>query len=237
MKGLSPEQLFVALEQTWPAAGRSKVGPWIIRQGLGGGKRVSAASALFPVDTKDIAIAVDAMRKLDQPALFVIHQQDSALDQMLEQLDYVTIDPVTLFAIMAKQEPPLSIVKSSWPPDEAMLSLWADGGIGLERINIMHRVAGPKTALSVKDKGVAFVALHENITMLHALEVSAQSRRQGVAQDIMKAATTWAAINGSNWLSLAVTEANLPANALYRSLGMQVVGRYHYRTFETGSQH
>jgi ribosomal protein S18 acetylase RimI-like enzyme len=46
---------------------------------------------------------------------------------------------------------------------------------------------------------------------------------------MMQHAATWAGRNGATHLALAVTRANAGANALYSSLGMEVVGQYHYR--------
>jgi ribosomal protein S18 acetylase RimI-like enzyme len=45
----------------------------------------------------------------------------------------------------------------------------------------------------------------------------------------MQAAFRWAATNKAAWLSLMVTRANIPANELYRGLGMHEVDAYHYR--------
>jgi ribosomal protein S18 acetylase RimI-like enzyme len=61
------------------------------------------------------------------------------------------------------------------------------------------------------------------------LEVSPPYRRQGCAQNILRAAAVWARQQGADTLALAVTEANGGARALYASQGMQVVGQYHYR--------
>ena len=47
MTTLPEEEAFVAaMEATWPAASRRQVGPFVIRDGQGGGKRVSAATGL-----------------------------------------------------------------------------------------------------------------------------------------------------------------------------------------------
>ena len=42
---MTPAELYATLEATWPPAARRRVGPWTIRDGQGGGKRVSAATA------------------------------------------------------------------------------------------------------------------------------------------------------------------------------------------------
>jgi ribosomal protein S18 acetylase RimI-like enzyme len=65
--------------------------------------------------------------------------------------------------------------------------------------------------------------------MVHALEVRPEARRKGLARHIMRHASAWAEGQGAKYLALAVTRANVGANALYSSLGMEVVGQYHYR--------
>ncbi|TMV56955.1 GNAT family N-acetyltransferase, partial [Thioclava sp. BHET1] len=42
------EAIFAALDASWPAAALHHAGPWLIREGRGGGKRVSAATAERP---------------------------------------------------------------------------------------------------------------------------------------------------------------------------------------------
>jgi ribosomal protein S18 acetylase RimI-like enzyme len=66
--------------------------------------------------------------------------------------------------------------------------------------------------------------------MVHALEIGAQHRKQGLAQHLTRAAAFWAQENGADYLTLVTTQANVGANALYTSLGMTLVGQYHYRT-------
>jgi GNAT superfamily N-acetyltransferase len=98
----------------------------------------------------------------------------------------------------------------------------------------MERVRGPKTAIlgRAQDRasGVAFVAVDGARAMLHALHVTAAQRRQGSAVNIMRRAAIWAQDHGATALFLAVTRHNHAANALYASLGMRIVGQYHYRS-------
>ena len=70
--------------------------------------------------------------------------------------------------------------------------------------------------------------------MLHALEVAAPLRRAGLGRIMTRAAADWARRQGAETLALAVTDANVAANALYRDLGMQPVWHYHYRMKATG---
>jgi ribosomal protein S18 acetylase RimI-like enzyme len=77
--------------------------------------------------------------------------------------------------------------------------------------------------------GAAFVALDQDVAMIHAIEVLPERRRQGAGRLLMEAAARFAVERGADWLALAVVEDNVLANSLYSALGMEVVGRYHYR--------
>lgn len=229
--------LYDVLEATWPAATMHRAGPWMIREGAGGGKRVSAATVEADFTEADIASAEDEMQALGQDALFMLRPEDAALDQMLDQQGYRVIDPVDLYvlpvAALTQERLPLVTAFHIWPPLAIMPDLWAEGGIGPARIAVMNRVNVPKTAILARQTdqpaGTAFVAIHDGIAMIHAIEVAPKLRRQGVGTKILRAAAEWAQDNGATHLSLAVTGANTGANALYASLGMTVVGHYHYR--------
>ena len=87
-------QLYEVIDQTWPAARRWTENGWTLRDGQGGGKRVSAASIADP--GAEIAQAEDAMRAMGQKPLFMLRQGDDALDQALESREYRVVDPVNL---------------------------------------------------------------------------------------------------------------------------------------------
>ncbi|MEO6300032.1 MAG: GNAT family N-acetyltransferase [Paracoccaceae bacterium] len=219
------------MEATWPPAAVRDLGPWRLRDGAGGGKRVSAATAEGAWTTGDLALAEAAMA---QP-LFQIRQGDGALDAALDARGYRLIDPVVVYeaAVTGFDAPPPMTTFPHWPPLEIAVGLWAAAGIGPARLAVMHRALGPKVAILARAKdrvaGVAYVALHGTTAMLHALEVAPNLRRQGCAQNILRAAAVWGRENGADVLTLVVTEANAGARNLYASLNMQVVGSYHYR--------
>lgn len=234
---MTPTTLMPAMEATWPAAETLRLGPWTIRDGQGGGKRVSAATAEDDFDPQDIARAEAAMTALDQPCLFMIAEGDGALDSELQTRGYAVIDPVVLYSTPAgmltqTSVPPVTAF-AIWPPLAIMADLWAAGGIGPARLAVMHRVGGAKTAIlarhSDRPAGAAFVAIFGTAAMIHAIEVAPAHRRKGVGANILRAAAHWAQDQGATQLGLAVTRANAGANALYASLGMTVVGQYHYR--------
>lgn len=234
---MTPERVIAAVDGTWPAARMFNEGPWTLRQGQGGGQRVSAATARAAVTDDDIPRAEAAMRQMGQRPLFMIRPQDSALDEMLAARGYALHDPVRAWVcapeMLTDQPIPRVSVFTIWEPLAMMCEIWEQGGIGPGRLAVMERAQGPKTGLlgRWKDKpaGTAFVAIHEGVAMLHALEILPHQRRQGVAQWMMRAAAFWARDNGADTLAVLCTTANEGANGLYASLSMTPVTEYHYR--------
>lgn len=234
---MTPTDLFATLDATWPAAREVQSGPWLIREGRGGGKRVSAATAEGPVTEADLASLEAGQAGLGQPALVMVRAGEDALDTLLEAAGYARIDPVVGYAAPVAQflEHPFSqlAVMPQWPPLAIADELWEETGIDEGRRAVMARATGPKTALlsRIGDKpaGIAFVAVHDKTAMIHAIEVREPLRRQGAARKIMMAAAKWSQDIGVSTISLLVTERNSAARALYTSFGMDVVGQYHYR--------
>ncbi len=225
------------MEATWPAARTQAVEPWLIREGQGGGQRVMATSPRPGWTVQDIPLAEAAMQALGQPLIFVIYPGEEALDAALAAQGYRLVDPVVCYAAkitdLALPPPDYMTTFPHWPPMAIAETLWQEGGIGPARVAVMARAKAPKVAIlgraNDRAAGVAFVALHEGTAMLHALEVTPAQRRQGAANNILRAAVKWAQDNGAHSFSLVVTEANTAARALYTSLGLELVGQYHYR--------
>lgn len=243
---LSLLQLFEAIETTWPAAEKTKVDPWVLRRGAGGGKRVSSATASRPVDTAEIMAAEAAMARWDQEPLFALRPQDSALDQQLDLMGYAIVDPTNVYSVCIERltDVPMPPVTTFcvWEPLAIMTEIWASGGIGPDRLAVMAR-AEVKTGIlarwNEKPAGVAFAALHAGICMVHAVEILPTQRRQGVAGWIMRAAAFWAQAQGASHVSVLCRQSNGAANRLYSALGFVRAGHYHYRQRPTegGSGH
>ena len=228
---MTPDALTRVMEATWPPALAWREGPFTFRNGAGGGKRVSAASCDGDWAEHDLA----TLEGMAGP-LVLIRPADLSLDAALADRGWGVVDPVVIYAApvadLLTELPPLAAFPH-WPPLAIASSLWNDGGIGPERLAVMGRVDGPKTAILARDgdhsAGVAFVASCGTEEMLHALEVRPALRRRGIGTTLLHAAAAWANDAGAKRLSLAVTERNSAARALYARLGMQVVGQYHYR--------
>lgn len=229
------KRLMAALEATWPPAEIVETDGFRLRRGAGGGKRVSAAARMSPgPDGLDAAVA--AMAGWGQGPLFQLTGDDTELDADLARRGYAIADPTLLYVAPATDligDGPVQTAHARKIVPALMAEIWAEGGIGPSRLNVMARATVPSVRLlgrsGDRPSGAAFVAVDGDIAMIHAIEVRPAQRRKGVARQLMHAGARFAVANGAHWLALAVTEANGPARALYQGLGMTLAGRYHYR--------
>ena len=104
--------------------------------------------------------------------------------------------------------PPVSCF-DIWPPLAVQDEIWTQGGIGPERRAIMDRAGGPKTSLfgRINDRpaGTAFIAIHDGLAMLHALEIAGPARRKGLARLMVRAGAAWARDHGARLFTVLVT--------------------------------
>lgn len=220
---------------SWPPLAEHAVGPWTLREGPGGGHRVTCAVAAGPVTAADLAPLRQAAERLGQPPLVMVRQGEDALDATLAGAGWAMGEDVVLYLApsQAFEAPSDMAAFAMWPPLAVQRLMWEESGSEPERQAIMQRATGPKTVIlgrsGDRPAGTAFVAIGGDIAFLHALTVAPALQRQGTARNIMRAAGAWAQSAGADWLALAVTRGNVPARGLYASLGMQLVGHYHYR--------
>ena len=232
----SSQALLSAIEATWPSARRWERDGVVFHDGAGGGKRVSAARARHGLTDAQRAVAEREMQQMGQAPLFMLTGADAQADDCLARSGYDVVDPtrVWLAPVYTLTDTPLPPVTAFciWEPLAIMHEIWEQGGICAARRAVMAR-AKHKTGILLRNRdkpaGVAFVARHGDVAMVHALEILPEQRRQGVAGWAMRAAAFWARASGADWMSVLCTEANGPANALYASLGFEDVMRYHYR--------
>lgn len=230
------DPLFEVIDATWPAASVRQAGGFLIREGQGGGSRVSAASLLGRFEDADIDAALAAQRSLGQTGKFILRPGDEALDAALAKRGFEAFDPVVILsadlAALPRDVPPVTAF-AHWPPLAIAREIWAENGIGPARQAVIDRAPQPKATVlgRTKDRaaGAAFVAIHNRTAMLHALVVAPDFRRLGLARAIMAEACRWAAAEGAERMTLVVTKANVAALALYHALGMTPVCAYHYR--------
>ena len=230
-----PDRIDPAISATWPAGSETRIGSMTVRDG-GGGQRATAATLDGPLDERDIEAAERAMAARGESLIRVRHGED-VLDRMLEARGYEVRDVTNMLVmpvegLAARRLPPVTGF-AIWPPLAIMEMLWDETGIGPERRAVMGRVRGPKSGLlgrgSDQPGGVGFVAAHHDLAMIHAVAVLPHLRRQKIAENMMISAGKWAQDVGAAWIATLCLRHNSAANELYASLGMTVVGSYHYR--------
>lgn len=224
--------LFDAVDETWPAAAVSHVDGWTIRDGRGGGQRVSAASGFG-----NVSVAEAAMVASGQDRLFMIQGDQAELDAELADRGYVVKDPVDLLVgdsatIADGFRPKLDAIFAEFPLP-ILAEIWAEGGIGPARLDVMERTTCAKTfvmgRIDARAAAAAFVAASNGVCMAHAVEVLARERRRGVAEKMMRAAAWWGLQHGAKTFCVLTTQANISAQKLYRKMGMETATQYHYR--------
>ncbi|SIS57543.1 GNAT family N-acetyltransferase [Phaeovulum vinaykumarii] len=238
--------LLEAIDATWPAAAVVSAGAFAVRDGQGGGKRVSAATLAAPGFTDaDIAAMEAAQAALGQPPLVMVRAGEDRLDAELAARGYAVVDPVQVLVadvadLLCHRPPPITAF-AHWPPLAIARAIWDEGQIGPARRAVMARVTGPHAAIlgrtADRAAGVAFVGLapDSGIALLHAVHVSPEYRRKGLARAMLGEAAHWAAENGARQMGVLVTRANTGALALYRATGLHEADAYHYRLRAEGA--
>lgn len=228
--------LFAALDATWPAARTWRADGWTFRDGQGGGKRVSAATWDAPGAPEDLSPLETQFASVGEAPLVRVQGDQADLDEMLAAAGYTILDPTRLWtvpisALTDKPIPPVTAF-AIWEPLAIMREVWAQAGISSARLAVMAR-AKTKTAIlsrcNDKPAGTAFAALHNDICMVHAVEVLLNQQRKGMAAWMMRKAGFWAMDQGAQSVAVACVAGNKPAEALYESLGFVEAGQYHYR--------
>lgn len=225
-----------AFEATWPAAEYADAGGFTVGRGMGAGGRVGSARPTGTWTVADIAAAIAIQREWDQPALFRVGDDDTALADALAAQGLNRHTPTAILsapvAALSDRTIPEIMTFDVWPPMAIQRSIWQAGNIGPARLAVMERAPMPKTAIlgRMEDRaaGAAFAAVHAGVVVVHAVEVLPFMQRRGLAGWMMRLAAVWGAANGVDRVALAVGRANEPALALYQSLGFAEVGGYAY---------
>lgn len=227
--------LLEGMARSWPAEREVTVGPWRLRVAPDGGNRVTCAVADAPVTGGDVAALAAAAAALGQRPTVMLREGEARLDAALADAGWAMGEDVVLHAAPVAAFAPVSPMAAFavWPPLAVQRDFWAMDGIGPAKWAVMDRAPTPRTAIlgrhADRPAGAAFVALAGTDAFLHALVTAPALRRQGAGRAMVQAAARWAADAGATRLVLAVTRGNGPARTLYSSLGMVVVGQYHYR--------
>ncbi len=249
-----PGALFAALHATWPAAEERRFGPFVLRRGAGGGRRVSSATLSTPppehLPAETITEAESAMREWGQAPGFMIRRladpegdaAEQTLAAALVRRSYTERDPTVMLAapldtlLATPRNKPGETLVNEGAPLRLQEEIWAEGGIGPARLGVMGRVRGPRAFLlsrkGQRPGGVGFVAVAGDIGFLHALFVPADLRGRGHGRRLLGAAAAFAGRHGARHLAVVTTGGNLPARQLFVNAGMTFCGGYTYLVLE-----
>lgn len=231
----SEARLLAALRATWPPAAEEAAEGWMLRDGAGGGSRVSAAVS---AGGRDPAALAALARARGRTPLAQTPDGDPALDAAFAEAGWEAFDPTALYAAPAVSLAMLPLPEGVvWVEGQGRVVLleeiWETDGVDAARRAVMARAPGPSATIMTRTDhavaGVGFAALDGEVAMLHAAVVRPEQRRQGAGRALVAGAADWAVRNGADVLALAVTEANAPARTLYEACGMRRVGGYRYR--------
>lgn len=228
--------ILAAFEATWPAADYRDTGGFRVGRGIGGGSRVSSARPIGTWIPDDIDAASRVHAEWGQVPLFRVPDEDPDLAEILRMRGLSPKDPTALFsapiAALTDRPVPRLTVFTVWPPMAIQREIWDEANIGAGRQAVMARVAGPRISLlgRINDRaaGAGFVAVHQQVAMMHALEIVPEQRRQGMAGWMIRQSAIWAAEQGASELALAVTRSNHGAIEMYRQMGFTEQGGYTY---------
>jgi ribosomal protein S18 acetylase RimI-like enzyme len=244
---MTPSDWLAVIDATWAAPHRAHLGEWTIRQGKGGGSRVSSIAPTGDPGAplaEAIGKAAAISRGWGQRPLFQIGPDDAALDALLESQGWRAEDHSIVYAGVADRLAQTTVPEGVMAimvrgPLAALDKLWTAGGVGPARRAVMAATQARKETilLRLQDRAAAalFVACAGSTAMLHALHVAPEYRRRGLGLAAVAAAARRGMEMGATTLSLAVTSANQPARALYNTMGMTEVCTYHYRSEPEGS--
>ncbi|MEM1382507.1 MAG: GNAT family N-acetyltransferase [Pseudomonadota bacterium] len=234
-----------ASDATWRGERVETLGGWHIRFGPGAGNRACTAWARGDPGMS-LGAAIDAVeaayRATGAAPRFQLWPQDGALDTALEVRGYRGYGRSLVLARPANGDWPAmpegTMLVTVRAPLAMLSEIWEEDGINPPRRAVIDRAAEPKACLlgrvGQRSAGAVAVLSHGDIAVVNALLVRRQHRRKGLGLALMLGAAQFAAGIGARYLAHSVSEDNDPAIALYRGLGFQEIGAYHYRVLEEG---
>jgi ribosomal protein S18 acetylase RimI-like enzyme len=227
----------------WPALETTPIGGWLWRSSSGGSGRANSVSCLAApgLDVEAAVTEAEARyRARGAPARFQITDVavPADLDAFLAARGYEAYDACTTLAralTAADATMPSGIVLCDRPGDD-----WFDvyaSVITPDRRTvaprILERVPRPCAFVGATSDGriaaTVLAVLVGPIVIVECVATAEVARRRGVARTAMQGAMAWAAEQGATTAALGVVAANAPAQALYRGLGFEQIGRYHLR--------
>jgi ribosomal protein S18 acetylase RimI-like enzyme len=234
-----------ACRNAWPAPRELLLDGWIFRLFGGSYRRPNAVSPLKgPRRAAELVIpAAEALyRAYGQAVIFRVIEIADDIDALLAAEGYALGEAVlTLAADLrrpgAEMPPDLSFSSEASPE-------WLKAKQGWDKTSdadhqtyrtMLATIVAPKifAALTLDGQIVsrAYGVLHDGLLVLESVATHPEYRQRGLGRQAIGGLLAWGRAAGAEAACLQVVADNMPALALYRSLGFRhELYRYHYRT-------
>ncbi|MFI6514323.1 GNAT family N-acetyltransferase [Spirillospora sp. NPDC050679] len=224
------------VDQAWPAFEHVAAHGWRLRYAGGVTKR---ANSVWPAaDPGDLEAAIAAAERFytargAAPVFSVSPSaRPAALDAELERRGYALADPtLVMTADLLPGPPPDRPVEIADAPSPAWLEVWwsVDGRYADALPTAERIVTGVPAFYAMTGDAVGRAVPQGDWLGVYCMAVAPESRRRGLARDVLRALLDEGRKRGARRAYLCVTEANSGAQALYEKAGFRTETRYHYR--------
>jgi len=228
----------------FPSLQQVLFGTWLMRFGAGLSRRANSVNPLRP-ECDGVAAAIMAGEALYRaqglPTIFRVPSiVDPALDRELAARGYAGEGDSYVFhgaidRLAATADPEVRLTPS--PEAEWLRAMARLQGHTRAHSAVYRRIVGAiaipaRFALLTLDgtpAALAYGAIHDGLLCYESVITDPCRRRQGCARRVIASLALWAQDGGATGACLQVEAGNMPARALYQSLGLAELHRYHYR--------
>jgi GNAT superfamily N-acetyltransferase len=248
---MSEGELCWRIEETcfnaFPSLKQVLFGQWLLRFGAGLSRRANSANPLRP-ECAGSALAITAAEALYRahglPTIFRVPSIAApALDRELAARGYasegescVLYGAIDALRLGDRAAGPAVRLRPT-PTAEWLGAMAALQGHTRAHRAIYRRIVGAiaipaRFALLTLDgmpAALAYGAIHDGLLCYESVITDPGRRRQGCARRVIASLASWAQGSGATGACLQVEAGNAPARALYQSLGLAELYRYHYR--------
>lgn len=233
-----------ACREAWPSAESEVFDGWLLRRSGGRIRRTNSVNPL-PGKRGEAGAVIDMAEayyeRHRQAPIFRVPTIAGELEGALDEGGYL---PEAETVVLFRELDGFSAGKNertavAAEPGEAWLQarnqMCGDGEHDRHVFrDMVGLISGPKAFASTRVDGeivaVAYGAIHDGLLVLEAVETNARFRGRGLGFSTTSALLRWARQRGAEACCLQCVADNLPARALYASLGLrQELYRYHYR--------
>lgn len=233
-----------ACREAWPAAAAEIFGGWLFRRSGGRIRRTNSVNPL-PGARGEASAAIDMAESFyarhSQAPLFRVPTIAHELESSLDRSGYLPeAETVVLFreldSFSADEDERTAVAPE---PGEAWFA--ARNRMGSDRehdrrvfLDMVGLIEGQKAFAATRVDGevaaIAYGVIHDGLLVLEAVETDQRFRGRGLGFSTTGALLRWARQKGAAACCLQCVADNVPARALYASLGLRrELYRYHYR--------